>query len=172
MPTPDCCASLIIYYFSVLNAATEIQAVHWMLVFPISGALWVFSLSALAPLFGEQRPAFGKTAFRFSMTSLPLSALGPWMTYIAGNTADGFVWKRMIRVALRRAGVWPWPWLNALYVVLGLLVLVAQVYVYRKTFSPRGKKAWQHFFTSAILLSVLACSVGALAAIPLRFFLE
>jgi len=172
MPLPDCCAALILYYFSVLNAPTEIQAVHWMLVFPMAGILWVFALWGLAPFFGGRRPAFDRTLFRISLASLPLVAPAAWMTYIAGNTADGFTRERMFLVALRRANVSPWTWLSPLYLALGLLALALQVYLYRKSFGLHCKKAWQHFMASAILLTVLACVVGALAGMPLRLCFE
>lgn len=37
MPSVETLGVLFLYYFSVLNVATEIQAVHWLLVFPLRG---------------------------------------------------------------------------------------------------------------------------------------
>lgn len=48
MPSVETIGALVLYYFSVINAATEIQAVHWLAVFPISGFLWAALLKKIA----------------------------------------------------------------------------------------------------------------------------
>ena len=172
MPTPDVCAALVLYYFSVLNVATEGQAIHWLLVFPVAGTLWVTAPWALAPRFCGSRPPFDRTLFWFSLTSIPMIVPAPWMSFVAGATPDGFVWHHMILVALRRAFVSPWPWLTPMYVTLGCISLCGQIYCYRKLFGISGKVAWHHFLASVILLTVAACTFGALAGLPLRLLFE
>lgn len=54
MPTVECCGTLIMYYFSVVTAATPVQAVHWMAVFPPAGVIWAALLTLTAPRFGGQ----------------------------------------------------------------------------------------------------------------------
>ena len=88
MPTPDVCSALVLYYFSVLNVATEGQAVHWLVVFPVAGMLWVTALWALAPRFHGNRPPFDRALFWFALTSVPMIVPAPWMSFIAGVTRD------------------------------------------------------------------------------------
>jgi hypothetical protein len=172
VPTPESCAALILYYFSVLNVATEVQAVHWMLVFPAAGALWTAALVVLAPRFGAPRPAWWPALRRLALCSLPLVIPGPWLMYVAGTTDAGFEWSRMIAVALRRGGVSPWPGLNALYVGLGIIVVALEIFAYRRTFSLRGLQAWRHAAAAGILLILLAGVTGAVLGIPLRAVFE
>ena len=172
MPTPNACAALVLYYFSVLNVRTEIQAVHWMIVFPLSGLLWAWALWAAAPRFGATRPRFARLLLALALADLPLIAPAPWMSWIAGQTADGFAWGRMIQVALRRGFVTPWNGINPFYFTLGAAALAAHVLVCRRAFGLRGASTWRHFISAAIVLSLAACLAGAVAAVPLRATLE
>jgi hypothetical protein len=172
MPLPEACAPLILYYFSVLNVATSIQALHWLAVFPLAGILWVTTLAVTAPFFGGKRTEYGWTLVRFAVTSLPLAAPTPLMAYWAGQTGYGFSWARMVAVALRQAGWMPWWWLTPLYVALAIIALVWQVLVYVKVFDLRGKKALLHYVVSAVMLALLSCGLGTFASMPLRWWLE
>jgi hypothetical protein len=172
MPIPDACATLLLYYFSVLNVSTGVQAVHWMIAFPAAGILWVASLWILAPRFGEPRPSFSSLLLRMSAANAPLVAAGPFMTYVAGWNMDVFSAHRIVQVALRRGFLSPWPMLTPTYVILGIIALFFQIRVYRAMFGCRGTKAWRHFLAATILLSISASVIGALAAIPLRFIFE
>lgn len=172
LPSPESLYGLIVYYFSVLNANTTVQALHWMAVFPLSGILWVSVLSFTSPYFEGRRAHFSYTLFRFGLATLPLSVPGPAMAYLAGNKGHGFEWARMVAVALRREGMTGWPWLTPLYVGLAVGALGLQIYFYRIAFDIRGKKAWAHFLTAAILMTLIAAGLGTLTAIPLRALLE
>ena len=172
VPTPESCAAIILYYFSVINADTEIQAIHWMVVFPIAGALWAAALIRLVPRFGGTCPAWWRTLRKLALCSLPLAIPGPWLMYIAGTTDQGFHWDRAIAVALRRGNISPWPGLNLLYVSLGVAVLVLQFIAYRRIIALRGGQAWRHTAAAGIVLVVAAALIGAIAVIPLRALLE
>jgi hypothetical protein len=172
MPLPEPCAAAILYYFSVLNVGTGIQAVHWMITFPIAGLLWVGTLIVTAPFFGGKRIEFPWTLLRFSVTSAPLIAPFPLMAYLAGRTLTGFSWQHMIDVALRHAFYTPPAWLTPLYVGLGIAALVWQLFVYVRLFDLHGKNAVQHYLIGAILLIVLACGTATLMAIPCRWWIE
>ena len=165
MPTPEPCAALVLYYFSVLNLATEIQAVHWMLVFPLSGVLWAFALWFTAPRFRAAppapRPAFSRLHLHLAVAALPMIVPGPVMACMAARTATGFSFGHMIDVALRHSTYAPPVWLTPLYFTLGLCALAWQVRVYYRTFRPAPGNPWLHFFASAILLVLLACLLGA-----------
>ena len=172
MPVPEACAPLILYYFSVLNAPTWVQALHWLVLFPIAGVLWVTTLTVTAPFFGGRRTEYGWALVRFAVTTLPLAAPTPLMAYLAGQTGYGFAWGRMVAVVLRQAGCMPWWWLTPLYVVLATIELVWQLFVYVKVFDTHGKKAVLHYLVSAVLLALLSCGAGTLTALSLRWWLE
>jgi hypothetical protein len=172
MPTPEPCAALILYYFSVLNVSTELQAVHWMLVFPIVGILWALVLRATARFFGGIKSSLGESAYRFGLATLPFALPIPWMTYLAGQTEAGFSIHRMLDVALRHGFVSPWPSLNPMYFALGLVSLALEIRAYRACYSPRGARAWKHFLSAAIVLLVGVAVLGAFLAVPLRAGLE
>lgn len=179
MPMPESCAAIVLYYFSVLNIATEGQAVHWMLAFPAAGSMWALSLhltcGALAQKGWLRRIAtspLSRTAFRLAVATLPVAVLGPWMAWVAGGTADGFDFGRMLAVALRRGNVSPWSWLTPMYFGLGLFSLALQVRACRASFRlPAGQTAL-HFLVSMAVLTVMACVAGALLGWPLRVLFE
>lgn len=172
MPVPEAIAALLLYYFSVLNISTEGQAIHWLAVFPAAGALWTCALWAMAPRFGLERLAPSRITRRIALASLPLFLAGPPMALLAGNTDTGFSVERMMDVALRHGFVSPPDWLTPVYFGLGALSLALQLFIYWKLFAPRPKIAVYHLGASAILLIVLSCALGSIAAIPLRALLE
>lgn len=172
IPTPEVCAALVVYYFSVLNVDTEIQALHWMLAFPVSGALWTLSLVVSARRFGASGGSSGRCALYLAMANAPLVLPGPWMAWVAGATDAGYDWSRMMDVALRRGWVSPWDGLNALYLTLGVGVLMLQGWAYCRAFELRGRQALTHALASGVVLVVSAAVLGALGAWPLRALFE
>jgi len=172
MPTPEACGGLILYYFSVLNGPTEIQALHWMLVFPLAGILWVGLLSLTAPYFGRRNSSFPWSLLRFALASLPLSLPGPYMAYVAGASHGPWNVHAMVAVALRRGGVTPWGWLSPLYLTLGMLALGCHVWVYRQVFEMAGRSAWKHFLLTAVLFVLVMAGLGTVVTVPLRFYVE
>ena len=172
MPTPESCAALALYYFSSLDVSTKIQWIHWLLVFPVVGILWVLTLSLTAPFFGGRSTGLCQTLRDFAVASLPLAAPGPAMAFLAGLKSSGFSLRRMFKVALRYSNMPKMPWPTLTYIALAVAALIWQIYVYRRTFGIQGRKAFLHFITSTILLTVLACGIGVLTAIPLRMWLE
>jgi len=172
MPMMEPCLALVLYYFSVLNVDTEIQAIHWVIVFPLAGAVWTCALWLVARRFHARNYPLGRVALLVALTSVPLVLPLPYMTWVAGKTGAGFDARHMLAVALRHDGIPPWPALSPMYFALGLVSMGLQVAVYRRAFSARGKQAWLHFLAAAIAATLGACMVGALAAVPLRAWLE
>lgn len=173
MPTIESCAALVLYYFSVLNVRTEIQAVHWMVVFPIAGALWAFALQLIAKYLRITTPAFTTAFLMLACASIPLALPAPFMTWIAGYESDsGFDLTRMYMVALRRDNQAPWPTLTPMYLGLGFLSLALQFYAYRRLYPIPARQAIVHYLLSAVVLSAAAAVIGATAAIPMRFLME
>lgn len=179
MPMPESCNAIILYYFSVLNVATEGQAVHWMLAFPAAGALWAFSLHGIYRCLAHKswltrvEPSpLAQTACRLALATLPIGVLGPWMAWLAGASRGGFSFERMMAVALRRGNVSPWPWLTPLYFGTGLLCLVLEIRACRRSFPLPVIQSALHFVVSVVLLTVLACLAGALLGLPLRLVFE
>ena len=172
LPHPESLFSVVLYYFSALNVSAKVQAVHWLVTFPLSGVLWVSVLVVTAPFFDGRRAQFSYALYRFGVACLPLILAGPWLAYLAGSAGGGFQWDAMVDVALRRAWVTPSRWLNPVYAALAVAALAAQIQMYRVAFDVKGKKAWAHFLTSAMVVAVLACGLGTLAAIPLRAWMK
>ncbi len=172
MPSPEPCAVLLLYYFSVLNVSTGIQAVHWLVVFPLAGGLWAASLILVAGRMKLPRPSFVDLYGRFSLAALPLALPMPAMAWLAGQRDGGFVWQRMLDVALRHGGTGPWWWLTPLYFSLGLIALALQLILYRRSFPMPPRKAVLHYPLGGIVLILASCVFGMIAALPLRYGLE
>lgn len=172
MPFPEAWASILLYYFSVINAETEIQAVHWMLVFPCAGCLWPHLLRATAARLPMARPDVSRLALALALAALPVALPGPLMAILAGQTGDGMAWERMIAVALRRGFVTPGWWLTPLYFGLGALTFALQIRVYRRSFPLSARTAWKHYPAAAIVLAVVSTVLAALASYPLRALFE
>jgi len=172
MPMIEPCTALVLYYFSVLNIATEGQAIHWMLAFPAAGFLWCASLQWVARRTGTARVSFATLCGILALGSLPMALPGPWMAWIAAQTADGPSVERMIAVALRRGNISPWPMLSPSYAALALLGAGWQLAVYRWLFASRGLAAVRHVTLSAVVCVVAACIIGGTLGWPLRWLLE
>lgn len=172
MPLIEPCAGLLLYYFSVINASTEIQAVHWMATFPVAGALWPLALLLTAWWMKLAPPGFARLFWRLSLGLVPMALAGPWMAWVAGAHDGAFSWHTMVQVALRRDFVEPWASLSPLYLALGLAGLAIQIWQYRRCFPLPAKQAWQHYLLSAIVLVLMAGLLGELAGHPLRAWLE
>ena len=171
MPSVETVGALLLYYFSVLNVATEIQAVHWVLVFPLAGLFWVGALRWIART-QEGRPAFALLAMRLAVSSLPLSLPLPYMVLVAGETETGWALQRMLDVALRRGNVSPWPWLSPMYFALGTLAFIWHLRVLRTSFpAPLGAFARQTLLAGVLFVLAVAVT-GSLASYPLRAWLE
>jgi hypothetical protein len=172
MPSVEGCGGLILYYFSVLNTATEIQAIHWMIVFPLAGVVWVALLRLTAPYFGGGTVELHWAAFRFALATLPLSLPGPYLAWVAAHARGGWSLRVMFEVALRRGGVQPWAWLSPLYLGLALLALAWHIYVYAHVFELHGKQAWRHFLITGILFVLVVAGLGSILGVPLRYYVE
>ncbi len=173
MPVPETCAALVLYYFSVLNVDTELQAIHWLLVFPLAALLWAVALVGTARrVLPGALPDWTQVMYRLSLSAIPLALPGPWMAWIAGTRNGEFAWERMVAVALRRGFVDPWPWLTPMYVGLGLLALVVQIAIYRRLFRGTARQLWVLYPSAMIVLVLVSSVLAAMAAIPLRWLLE
>ncbi len=172
MPLLEVCGALVLYYFSVLNAADWIQAIHWMLVFPLAGWAWVESLRRCAVWLGDTPPPTEKIAWILGLTTLPLIVTAPWLAIVCGQTPSGFQWSHMIAVALRHEWVDPWRSLNPTFLGLGFACLILQVMVYPRLFTFRGLRAVRHVGLSMIAATLANVIIGAGIALPLRWILE
>jgi hypothetical protein len=172
MPHPESCAAIVLYYFSVLNVDTEIQAVHWMIVFPITGLIWAIALSSLAPRFGMPAIPAVRVYLLTAIACIPLAAPGPAMAILAGWQDGAFTFDRMIAVALRRGNRLPDPWLTPLYLTLGVSALLLQWIALRACFKQSIGPAIRHYLVSAIALFLTSAVLGAALSIPLRLTLE
>ena len=168
LPVPEGLGGLILYYFSVQNMPTPWQAVHWMIVFPLAGVVWVALLRMTAPYFGRPCPGLSRSLLLFALVTVPLSLPGPVLAVMAGSTNDGWSATRMISVALRRGGFGvPPAWLSPLYLALAIVVLIGHLAVYRLLFAAAFRDAWPHYLVTAILFVFVVAGMGAIAAMPL-----
>lgn len=173
MPMPEPCAALVLYYFSVLNVDTELQAIHWLGVFPLAGFLWSVALVGTARrVLPGALPDWSQVMYRLSLPAVFLALPGPWMAWIAGTRNGEFTWDRMIAVALRRGFVDPWPWLTPMYVGLGLFAFAVQIAIYCRLFRGTARQLWVIYPLAMIVLVLVSSVLAAMAAIPLRWLLE
>ena len=173
IPAPEGVLSIILYYFSVINTALWIEAVHWMAVFPIAGIVWAGAFYLIALRFGGLRAGLAEIMFRLSLAYVPLVIVSPYMMYMAGQThADGFELSRALAVALRRGNISVPCWLTPLYLSLGVLALIMQIRAAARVFNARGLNALRIFLLSLLVAILATASIGAAAALPLRLIFE
>jgi hypothetical protein len=103
-PLPSCEAvsGVLLYYLSVVDTSTEIQAFHWMAVFVAAGHLWIGSLWCVSNQLTRTSDRFRNLGLSVALGTIPLSLPIPFMVCWMGDTADGFSWSRFIAVCLRR----------------------------------------------------------------------
>lgn len=187
LPVPPCEAisGILFYYFSVVNASTEIQAVHWMITFVLAGYIWIaalwctFRVSArtghAAPTYDEAPGApnrFAALGLSVASATIPLSLPLPFMIRWMGTAGDGFSWSRFIAVCLRHAWVNPPMWLNYVYLGLGSVALVVQVVLVRRLWRVSWKRFLVTFAIAFCMALVVSIASGAILSLPLRAALE
>ncbi|GMW00876.1 MAG: hypothetical protein AMXMBFR84_20130 [Candidatus Hydrogenedentota bacterium] len=172
MPHPESCASILLYYFSVLNVETEIQALHWIVVFPVSGGIWAWALRLVARRQGIAGPAMPLVYFCMACACIPMILPTPFMAFLAGLDGGSFSADRMLRVALRRGNRAPDAWLTPLYLSLGAVSFAVQCMFMRRMYPQRFWSAVRHYFVAAIVLLVACMAIGLAASYPLRYWLE
>jgi len=172
MPLPEACGAVILYYFSAFSTGPWIRVIHWLVLFPIAGFLWVTLLTLTAPFFGGKRTEYTWMLLQFALTSLPLIIPGPILAGMAGRTLLGFNARHIIEVGLLRAQPFYSPsWLTPLFVGLAVISLVWQVVLYLRMFETKGKKAVVHLLVSAFFLACMTCGLATFAAYPLGWWL-
>lgn len=164
MPSVETLGALLLYYFSVINAATEIQALHWMLVFPLSGLLWT-SIVSLMLRPSERLP---RLAWRLALCSLPLWLPAPYLMYLAGQTGEGWELARMVAVALRRGTLAPWPWLSPVYLALGIIALLLHVHLLRRSTALPWPTFLRNLLGAGLVYVVAVALLGSFLSFPLR----
>ena len=186
-PLPSCEAisGVLLYYFSVINASTEVQAVHWMAAFLLAGYLWIVVLwfasrrilgagssgkdgCANAQTSDNRFAALGLSA---ALGAVPLSLPIPFMVWWMGSTDDGFSWSHFVSVCLRHAWVNPPVWLNYVYFGLGLAGFVLQIALFRRIWHTSGKRFFATYGLAIGVLLLSSIGVGLLVSYPLRTLL-
>ncbi|MBI2434209.1 MAG: hypothetical protein HYV26_15240 [Candidatus Hydrogenedentes bacterium] len=171
MPSVETAGALLFYYFSVLNVDTEIQTVHWLIAYPLAGAVWVVLIQVVhrnAP----DRPRPSLVAAAFSLCTLPLSLPAPYLAWLAGQRDSAWHWQRMIEVALRRGNLAPWPWLSPGCILLALAAFFLHLSLYRRLYPATLITATKHYLITAIGFVLAVSSFGLLLSFPLRAWLE
>ena len=173
-PLPSCEAvsGVLLYYFSVINASTEMQAFHWMTVFVAAGYLWIASLWHVANRLTETRDRFLTLGLPVAVATVPISLPIPFMVWWMGGTSDGFTWSRFLSVCLRHAWVHPPVWLNYVYFGLSTVALITQIAIIRR----KWRVKWKRFLGALALafgtLLVAAIGAGIVLSYPLRAVFE
>lgn len=173
-PLPSCEAvsGVLLYYFSVINASTEMQAFHWMAVFVAAGYLWIASLWYASNRMNGARDRFTTLGLPVALATIPISLPIPFMVWWMGSTNDGFSWSRFIAVCLRHAWVHPPIWLNCVYFGLAAIVLATQIAIIRKKWGGNRKRFFATLALAFGLLLVVAIAAGIVLSSPLRAAFE
>lgn len=171
MPSVETVGALLLYYFSVLNVDTEIQAVHWLVVFPFSGFVWAAILT-YSFRNSANTPSMPALAARLGLASVPLSLPMPYMMFAAGQTANGWQLQRMLDVALRRGNIPVWPWLSPMYFALGVASFALHIWIIRRSFSQPILAQIRHVLISSVAFVLAVALMGTLVSFPLRAWLE
>jgi len=184
LPLCEAVAGVLLYYFSVVNASTELQAVHWIAVFVAAGYLWIASLcyvstrltgtSTLAdqPDGATAQDRFARLGRSVALSTLPLSLPIPLMVWWMGGTDGGFSWSRFVAVCLRHAWVAPPTWLNYVYCVLATVTLITQIVLIRRQLRTNWKRCCVTVAVAFGMLLVISIGSGMLLAYPLRSLFE
>jgi len=183
LPSCETISGIILYYFSVVNARTEIQAVHWMVSFLVAGYLWIGVLWVVSNKFvwsvqpnSEEKgrtttDRFASFGLAVALSTIALSVPVLFMVWWMGATDPGFSWSRFIAVCLRQEWVTPPIWLNYVYCALATVGLVAQIAVVRNRWTVGGKRLFRMFALACALLFLISISAGLILAFPLRALL-
>jgi hypothetical protein len=173
-PLPSCEAisGVLLYYFSVINATTEMQAFHWMAVFVAAGYLWLASLWHTSKRLTGTRDRFTTLGVPVALTTIPMSLPIPFMIWWMGGTNDGFSWSHFVSVCLRHAWVNPPIWLNYVYFGLAVIALAAQIAIIRRKWGGNWKRFLATIALAFILLLVVVIGAGTVLSYPLRAVLE
>ncbi len=185
-PLPSCeaIAGVLLYYFSVMNTSTELQAVHWMVVFVAAGYLWIASLwhvsdrltGAATLAAGSDGAAaqerFARLGRSVAVSTLALSVPIPFMVWWIGGTDSGFSWSRFVAVCLRHGWVTPPIWLNHVYFVLATVTFVTQMVVIRRQWRMNWKRFCVTLGVAFVMLLVISIASGTLLSYPLRRLFE
>lgn len=173
-PLPSCEAvsGVLLYYFSVINTSTEMQAFHWMAVFVAAGYLWIASLWHVSNRLTGSHDRFIKLGLPLALATIPMSLPIPFMVIWMGGTSVGFVWSHFVSVCLRRAWVNPPIWLNYVYSGLAIVALTMQIAIIRRKWGGNWKRFLATLALAFGLLLVAAIGTGTLLSYPLSALLE
>jgi hypothetical protein len=163
---------VLLYYFSVINTSTEMQAFHWMAVFVAAGYLWIASLWYVSNRLTGSHDRFIRLGLPVALATTPVSLPIPFMVWWMGGTSDGFSWSHFVSVCLRRAWVHPPVWLNYIYFGLATAVLITQIAIIRRQWSGSWKRLLAALAVAFGILLVVAIGVGIVLSHPLRAAFE
>jgi hypothetical protein len=183
-PLPSCEAlsGVLLYYLSVANAGTELQAAHWMASFVAAGYLWIGALCCVSNMiYGTTTHAetaaekactagqrFTSLGSPVALTTILVSAPLPFMVLWIGDAGHGFSWSRLIAVCLRRGFVDPPIWLNYVYLALGTAALITQIAVLRRKLGAGWRRLFWTFALAGATVLVVTVGLGFLISFLLR----
>jgi len=158
------------FHFVDISAGRGALASMWIASFVLAGFMWIAILSVLSPCFGGRRAHFSLALGRAGASAIPLLSGGLWLCYAAGQTRSGWLWSRMMDIALGRGTMQPWAHLNWLFLGLALLSFVIQARLFMTAFDVKGMKALQHLVTGLVIpiwsiswKAVMPCSASGAA---------
>jgi hypothetical protein len=140
--------------------------------FPLAGLFWSGLLAWTAPLFGGRAKDTSYFQLWMAVAALPLTLPLPYLTWYAGVVDGRFVPARMLAVALRRGWCFAPDWLSPLFLVLALLALGIQWWVYRKMLTVPRRYALVHYAGAGVVYFAVLTALAVAAAAPLRNWLE
>jgi hypothetical protein len=158
LPTPVCISAPLIYYVARPSSLTaEAQAALWMALFPVCALTWV-CLLLLATGRTRTVASVARLLWGLALASLPIVGALPWMVWVCGAAPDGWSWRRLVDVSLRRAFVESSPAMTLVFVACAALAMLLEGAAARRFLGGR----WVFRAAACVGAQVVVSVVGGL----------
>lgn len=155
LPPPEALGARLLAFFWPPVQGLWLTAALWVLAYPLAGLVWTLLLGVTAPYFGPKNEDLAGSASRLALASVPLWLPLPYLLYLAGGSGGSWQLGGVTAVLLGRAGAPTWPYVNWVYLALGIAALVWHIFAYARTFRLPFNAAWKHWAVCLVLYGLV-----------------